>query len=127
MKHLLNLFLILHLVCKPAIPLLDYAVNYDYISKVLCINQSRPELHCNGKCYLGKELAKSSQENSASSSKTKQLTQKVIDFYIPVTITAISQIYKKHYSKINISHQKDYTYLFLKNIFRPPIFNIFKL
>jgi hypothetical protein len=103
-------------------PLLDYAVNYDYISKVLCINQNKPELHCNGKCYLGKELAKNSQEDSNSSSKTKQLTQKVIDFYIPVTIAAISQICRKHYNKINYTHQKDYTYLFLKTIFRPPIF-----
>jgi hypothetical protein len=34
------------------------AINYDYISKVLCINKDKPELKCNGKCHLMKELAK---------------------------------------------------------------------
>jgi hypothetical protein len=37
---------------------MDYAINYDYISKVLCINKDKPELKCNGKCHLMKELAK---------------------------------------------------------------------
>jgi hypothetical protein len=42
---------------------MDYAINYDYISKVLCINKDKPELKCNGKCHLMKELAKASEDD----------------------------------------------------------------
>ncbi len=33
-----------------------YHLNRDYIARVLCENRSRPELHCDGKCYLAKKL-----------------------------------------------------------------------
>lgn len=55
----------LFLVSKPLFPLVDYAVNYEYISTVLCENVERPELACNGKCHLMKELAKSSDSEDS--------------------------------------------------------------
>ncbi|MFD2570061.1 hypothetical protein ACFSUS_05405 [Spirosoma soli] len=33
-----------------------YHANKDYIARVLCENRDRPELHCDGKCYLAKKL-----------------------------------------------------------------------
>lgn len=33
-----------------------YCVNFEYYAKVLCINQDKPEMACNGKCHLKKEL-----------------------------------------------------------------------
>lgn len=36
----------------------NYLINYDYIANVLCINKDKPELKCNGKCHLNKELKK---------------------------------------------------------------------
>lgn len=33
-----------------------YQLNKDYIARVLCENRSRPDLHCDGKCYLAKKL-----------------------------------------------------------------------
>lgn len=33
-----------------------YQVNKDYIARVLCENRNKPELHCDGKCYLAKKL-----------------------------------------------------------------------
>ena len=41
---------------RPLLPYLDYYMNYEYISKVLCINKEKPKLACNGKCYLGQQL-----------------------------------------------------------------------
>jgi hypothetical protein len=35
----------------------------DFIMKNYCVNKSRPELHCDGKCYLAKQLEKAEQEN----------------------------------------------------------------
>lgn len=46
--------------------MIDYAIRYDYISKELCENKSKPELLCNGKCYLTKEIAKNTDNTSKS-------------------------------------------------------------
>jgi hypothetical protein len=62
--------IILVLFLKPIFPVIDYAINYDYISKVLCINKDKPELKCNGKCHLMKELA-SEDDKPISSDKSK--------------------------------------------------------
>lgn len=33
-----------------------YVIQYKYYIEVLCINKNKPELKCNGKCHLAKEL-----------------------------------------------------------------------
>ena len=61
MKKITCLFLALIytlLVMKPFAPYLEYTLFKDYISEFLCINQEKPELSCNGKCYLNKQLKK---------------------------------------------------------------------
>ncbi|HHG84434.1 MAG TPA: hypothetical protein ENJ82_06780, partial [Bacteroidetes bacterium] len=55
-------FLYCAAMLRPVAPFLAYAVQYDYISKVLCINQDKPEMHCNGACHLKKSIAESSQK-----------------------------------------------------------------
>lgn len=45
-------------------PLVEYAVNYAYVSEVLCINKNKPESNCHGKCYLGKEIANEMNDNA---------------------------------------------------------------
>lgn len=61
MKKLL-IIVALVMLAKPILPVADYIINYDYISKVLCENKAKPELKCNGKCQLMKELAKASEQ-----------------------------------------------------------------
>ena len=41
---------------RPLSPFLDYFVNYEYISEVLCINKEKPMSTCKGKCYLSQQL-----------------------------------------------------------------------
>lgn len=38
------------------IVLVNYAINKDYVAKVLCVNKNKPQMHCNGKCHLKKQL-----------------------------------------------------------------------
>ena len=33
-----------------------YQLNKEYITRVLCENRDKPDLHCDGKCYLAKRL-----------------------------------------------------------------------
>jgi len=53
---LLNLYLLV--LVQPALPVLEYLVNYDYIVSELCENRDKPILTCNGKCYLGDQVEK---------------------------------------------------------------------
>ncbi|MCA0931248.1 hypothetical protein LCM02_02215 [Lutimonas saemankumensis] len=53
---LLNLYLLV--LVQPAIPVLEYLINYDYIVNELCENREKPIQTCNGKCYLGDKVEK---------------------------------------------------------------------
>lgn len=46
------------MLVKPFWPVMEYVMQYDYIVSTLCENKDIPEMECNGKCYLGKQLAK---------------------------------------------------------------------
>lgn len=43
---------------RPVMPLVEYYLNYDYISQELCENKDKPYLECNGYCYVEKQLKK---------------------------------------------------------------------
>jgi len=100
----------------------EYAVNYQYISEELCVNRKNVDLHCNGKCYLAKELSKTNDTDSLPISKGKNSVQKVLDFYIPAEIFKTSIGNSFSFPNLNFTYQTGYTFHFLKNIFRPPIF-----
>jgi len=122
MNLICSIFLTLYMVFRPLIPLAEYAVNYDYISKVLCINKSRPEVHCNGKCYLSKELAKTNDTDPSPLNKTKNSGQKILDTYIPSGITEVTITEKIPFFNFSFTYEEAYSFLFLKHIFRPPVF-----
>lgn len=54
----------LFMLLKPVLPVLEYVVFYDYITKELCVNRGNPASGCNGKCHLKKELANASHSES---------------------------------------------------------------
>lgn len=42
-----------------------YEINKDYIAAELCENKDKPQLECNGKCYLKKQIDKVEDNGSA--------------------------------------------------------------
>jgi len=34
----------------------EFYLNQEYIVKNLCVNRDKPQMHCNGKCHLRKQL-----------------------------------------------------------------------
>ena len=51
---------------RPVQPYVEYVLNQDYIVEFLCSNKEKPELQCNGKCYLAKQLEKQDKNNTNS-------------------------------------------------------------
>lgn len=81
MKQLVAMIALLVLT-KPVIPVLDYILNYDYIANTLCENKAKPQLHCNGKCHLKKELARAaSDDHKAAQDKKSSLAD--AEFILP--------------------------------------------
>lgn len=90
---------------KPFWPIVDYMVNYDYIVNTLCENKDKPELECNGKCHLSKELAKENGDNDTNPLNNKNskseipqiiISENIVEFNFDFT-TQISAIKKVGY------------------------------
>lgn len=103
-------------------PVVEYVVNYDYIVKVLCENKDRPELQCNGKCHLTKELAKEAgaeKQNPLNNKNSKtEIPQILISEEFPA-FTFAAQI--ENSSIANIGYRPDLNAaLFVSKIIHPP-------
>lgn len=122
MKKILFL-LALFMLLKPVLPVIDYVVNYEYITKVLCINKAKPKLQCNGKCHLMKELAKAS-ENETPTSSNKKITSNELEvlFFEEIKSFKITSIYLEDRQKVSNNYSELYFYLNSDSVFRPPIF-----
>lgn len=113
----------LFMLLKPVLPVIDYVVNYEYITKVLCVNKAKPKLQCNGKCHLMKELAKSSENEAPISSNKKMASQQFeILFLEEIKSFEITPIYFFETQQINTDNSNLYFRLNTASVFRPPIF-----
>lgn len=48
-----------------------YRLNRAYIAKYLCINRDKPMMHCNGKCYLARQLRENEQREHQGNVEVK--------------------------------------------------------
>jgi hypothetical protein len=112
------------ILARPAIPFLDYIVNYDYIVKELCENKEKPVLKCNGKCHLMKELAKTAEDDKNTSSDKKQNVKQEIEvlFYQDFKSLSCSNSYVFTNNKINSVYQNLYALTAIQSTFHPPTF-----
>lgn len=116
------IILALFIFLKPVIPVLDYMANYEYIAKELCINKAKPQMHCNGKCHLMKQLAQSSETEKPVQNDKKISVFESEWFY---TATFYLEIYKKPKfvtTKNTYIYKNLYQHLFGFDFFHPPIF-----
>ncbi|MFN6945138.1 MAG: hypothetical protein ACK4ND_09340 [Cytophagaceae bacterium] len=51
-----------------------YNINKEYIAETLCENKAKPELDCEGKCYLKKQLEEDEKHQSESKNTTEKST-----------------------------------------------------
>ncbi|HLO74678.1 MAG TPA: hypothetical protein VK164_12130 [Flavobacterium sp.] len=109
---------------KPIFPVIDYVVNYDYISKELCENKAKPELKCNGKCQLMKELAKASEDEKPINSDKKENSKHEIEvlFFQEIKTLTIRQIYFHNKTFVRDNYANLYFHMVSCSVFHPPTF-----
>ena len=76
----------------------NYLVQYNYYAEVLCKNQDKPEMECNGKCALMQELDKAEDGNSDQAPSFPNLKTLEVPAVLPNDLVAFST-----YQKLNIS------------------------
>lgn len=96
-----------------------YQLNKEYIADVLCINRDKPELQCQGKCFLTDQLKKDNQSDKKGVPATQQ--QK-IDF--PSFLICVYQ-FKFHLPEIQegmdiLMESSFFSPLRSSGIFHPP-------
>ncbi|ASK31581.1 hypothetical protein CEY12_16320 [Chryseobacterium sp. T16E-39] len=118
MKFFISIFIIFTIAIRPVLPLVNYAVNYDYIVKNLCENRNKPESTCKGKCYVAKELAKTEKQSSPQVIKIS-----VIDVFLSNEILSFShKIGADHLQKEASSGSINFcTSEYFSRIFHPPL------
>jgi len=79
-----------------------YQVNKSYIAKELCINRNKPQLHCEGKCFLAKKLkAAEEKEQKATSEKLEKMPEIVLFFdnsHVDLSGLSSFEEFPKHHS-----------------------------
>jgi hypothetical protein len=63
---------------------LDFWLNKDYISANFCVNKSKPQMHCNGKCFLAKEK-QDAEKQSQQPNNDKKDKFEIQPFFLPET------------------------------------------
>lgn len=92
-----------------------YRLNRSYIAKYLCINRDKPMMHCNGKCFLARQLRENEQREHQGNVEVKadialfcSTSQEFLSPSLPVAVILLNR-----YSTV------DYPRPFF-SIFHPP-------
>ena len=57
---------------------LDFEMRKDFIIQNLCENRFKPQLNCNGQCYLAKKLHKIAEDNATKETQKQGASMKKI-------------------------------------------------
>lgn len=90
---LLVLLAVLLQTFRQAEVIFGYHLNKGYITENFCVNKAKPEMQCNGKCHLKKELKESEENASKNPVSLKQFNElflacdnPIADFLKPVAL-----------------------------------------
>lgn len=94
----------------------SYRLNQSYIASVLCTNKNKPQLHCEGKCFLDIKLKELEQKNKQEQEHAKRL----IETTAPMGISIAFNVFETDLNK-TISHYLQKKTVGKSNtIFHPP-------
>jgi hypothetical protein len=101
---------------------LDFELRKDFIIKNLCENRFKPQLNCNGQCYLAKKLYKIAEDNATKETqKQGQSMKKIMEEVFETTpLFSCDLMIKLLTEKSIYSYQLAHYQSFAFSIFHPP-------
>ena len=99
----------------------DYLLNKSFIIENLCVNKATPELKCNGKCYLMRQLAEQEhQKENSSRESAKKLFEQVLFFKSHSVLNNVELAFSLPVSLNNWNYQCFSSVKATIGIFHPP-------
>lgn len=105
---------------KPFCPLVEYTLNKAYIVQALCENKNKPELQCEGKCHLAKEITKA---NDAGDKESKPAPPRInfdSDYSYLKPLADRANHLQTLSSLLNLASAVPFTAAVIVDIFHPP-------
>jgi hypothetical protein len=100
--------------------LTDYVIQYRYYVEVLCDNKNKPELKCNGKCHLAKQLKKL-DEDPVKPEFPQKIQGETEDIYLKEQTSSLRLfIVNNDDNKFSIFYPSFRSNCFKGKIFQPP-------
>ena len=105
----------------PYMPYIEYELNKKYIAEVLCENKDKPEMHCNGKCHLKKQIKKANSAPVQQQQEPQAPPPLKSDPVITVLFLSKQQsFYAQKCRKIIVPYLINYQFILITDIFHPP-------
>lgn len=96
-----------------------YELNNGYIAENLCVNKDKPKMHCNGKCYLKKQLKKAGElENNTTPTDKKKIEFSDVYCYKQSELV-FSPLFQEDIS-YNSRYLQGQGIIYISKIFHPP-------
>lgn len=98
-----------------------YLAQFNYYAQVLCENKDKPELNCNGKCALMKELAAEKESNDMP-----RVPQSVLQYELSAFTlldSAIVFLTRESESRLFQNAINFYAFKWMNSVFNPPELN----
>lgn len=100
-----------------------YEFSKDYIIENYCVNKDKPELHCDGKCYLAKQL-KAAEEQDGKAAQSEFLSYL---FSFQVVLNSLESLFQEtpellafRVEKASFYHNPFHSRALHFEIFHPP-------
>lgn len=104
---------------KSALVMTYYICFTDSFIETYCINQDKPELNCDGKCYLSQLLDKSSADQE-DQKEIMLLTSVELVFYIKETLLSSKKEFINFKNLIIRTKLQNYFFDFHETLIKPP-------
>ena len=98
--------------------LLNYEVNMSYIIENYCVNTDKPEMKCNGKCHLNKQIKTDSEQKS----ETPAAESEILTFVLSIEETSAFEFkfFERELVQANSLYLEGNYSNPLQSIFHPP-------
>jgi hypothetical protein len=97
-------------------PHISYWMNREFIAAELCENRDRPELHCEGKCQLKKEIQETADDQPTEREVSVRLMVEFLQPLAAFTLNWKPMVIKFHFPSLSDRPVKGFD----SSIFRPP-------
>lgn len=122
LKPIVSLILLAAFVLQVSgklIVIADYAINKEYVAKMLCVNKNKPQMHCNGKCHMMKQLKAQDKKEQSPANPFKELKdfQPLYGNEINIKLSAVTD---SNCLKSTFIYSSLFSTQHLHSVFHPP-------